>query len=329
MMKIETAKGKTEKDLARAVRVLRGGGVAAFPTETVYGLGAALAFPAAVARIFEIKRRPLWDPLIVHVADAAMARRLVRRAPPAARRLMAAFWPGPLTLILPKNNRAVPDLVTAGLPGVALRMPDHPLALRLLRRVGPVAAPSANLFGRTSPTAAAHVRRQLGGAVEFILDGGPCAVGVESTVLSLLGPRPELLRPGGLALERIEALIGPVRIPPPAARRAAAPGRHPRHYAPRTPLAFSATARPAAGKRTALLTLRPSRAAGFARRVALAPDGDLAAAAAGLYDALHRLDRGRYDRIIARPFPDRGLGRAINDRLRRAGAGHLRNRKES
>ena len=221
------------------------GGVVAFPTETVYGLGANAFDRAAVQRVFEIKNRPRFDPLIVHVADARQVRDLVRDFPAEARMLARRFWPGPLTLVLPKIDR-LPDLVTAGLPTVAIRIPNHALALALLEEVGsPVAAPSANPFGMLSPTTAEHVRDQLGDQVDVILDGGPCAVGVESTIVSFCGARPTLLRPGGIAAEDLEAVLGPLVCPSPHEPVPLAPGRLPRHYAPRTPLvALLGSARP-------------------------------------------------------------------------------------
>lgn len=251
-------------DIATAAAILRAGGLVAFPTETVYGLGANALDVRAVARIFDVKGRPRFDPLIVHVPDRAHAEALVTGFPPPAQQLADRFWPGPLTLVLPKTE-VVPDLVTAGGSTVAIRVPDHPLALALLRASGvPIAAPSANLFGRVSPTTAAHVREQLGDQIDLILDGGPCRVGVESTVLQLTsdGP-PRLLRPGGITLEELEAVLGPIdatcrvgcahqpvdtasldsagspiggHSPPCDSAPFASPGMLPQHYAPRTPL---------------------------------------------------------------------------------------------
>jgi L-threonylcarbamoyladenylate synthase len=225
-------------EIGRAVAVLRRSGLVAFPTETVYGLGADATNADAVAKIFAAKGRPATNPLIVHVADAATARRFAADWPPAASHLAEQFWPGPLTLVLAKSPCIVPA-VSAGLATVGLRVPNHPLALQLLREfAGPVAAPSANRSNRVSPTTARHVRDELGDAVDLVLDGGPCVVGIESTVLDLTGPLPMILRPGAVSREQIEAVVGPVNVVPPLASLdapAASPGQHPVHYAPRTP----------------------------------------------------------------------------------------------
>ena len=343
----------TTNPVEHAAELLRAGKLVAFPTETVYGLGANALDEAAVARIFAAKNRPTFDPLIVHVYDVAQLEQLVREIPPTARLLIDRFWPGPLTLVLPKTD-AVPDLVTAGLPTVAVRMPDHPLALELLRLADvPVAAPSANPFGAVSPTTAAHVAEQLGDRVDYILDGGACRVGVESTVLAVLlteESKPEaqakgrvakpslarqasisdlrLLRPGGVPVEAIEAVVGPVHIEPPATRTLAAsgslaqpsPGMLTRHYAPRTPLEIHASPPAVArGERVGLLTLQPQLDTDrFAAIETLSQTGDLIEAAARFFAALRRLDALQLDRIVALPIPELGLGRALNDRLRRA-----------
>jgi L-threonylcarbamoyladenylate synthase len=240
--------------------------------------------------------------------------------PPAAAELIRRFWPGPLTLVLPKRPE-VSDLVTAGLPTVGVRMPRHPLALELIRRAGvPVAAPSANPFGRTSPTKAKHVAAGLGSRVDAILDGGPCAVGVESTILSFADEVPVVLRVGGLALEEIEAAIGPVELAPATDEVPLAPGRLLRHYAPHTPLTVMDDAGALKGDaRTGLLAFRghPAEAA-FGAVEVLSRAGDLREAAAHLFAALRRLDAAGLERIVAERAPERGLGRAINDRLRRA-----------
>jgi L-threonylcarbamoyladenylate synthase len=220
-----------------AASILRSGGLIAFPTETVYGLGADATNPQAIAKIFAAKGRPGTNPLIVHAADAQVARRYATRWPDAAATLAAAFWPGPITLVLSKSSDIV-DAVTAGRGTVGLRVPDHPLALELLRAFGgPVAAPSANRSNHISPTTAQHVRDELGDAVDLILDGGPCRVGIESTVLDLSGDTPAILRPGGVSRQRIEAMIGPVRASRHVASQteaALSPGQLPVHYAPRT-----------------------------------------------------------------------------------------------
>ena len=189
-----------------------------------------------MARIFEVKRRPYFDPLIVHVAHPADLEKLVKEIPSHAKKLTERFWPGPLTVVLPKKEE-IPDIVTAGLPTVAIRMPNHPMALSLIEQADcPIAAPSANPFGYLSPTTAEHVREQLGDQVDLILDGGPCSVGVESTIVSFLEERPRLLRPGGVSLEEIESIIGKVEVSPTEESKPSAPGMLPRHYAPRTPI---------------------------------------------------------------------------------------------
>jgi len=327
----ECSKGKatTGDDVDRAAALLREGGVVAMPTETVYGLAANAFDPLAVARIFEIKRRPAFDPLIVHLANSAAVAELAQDIPAAALDAMEAFWPGPLTLVLPKRPN-VPDIVTSGLATVALRIPDHPLALALLQTVGlPLAAPSANPFGYLSPTTAAHVADQLGGAVDYILDGGSCPVGVESTILTWHSGRPVLLRAGGYPLEELERVVGRIEMrnlektDPQTAPQS--PGRLPWHYAPRTPLRLvtptAADDPPPTGARTGWIGLAPpSYPQCYDQIEALAPGGDLRQAAAGLFAALHRLDAAGLDLIVAQLVPENGLGLAINDRLRRAAA---------
>jgi L-threonylcarbamoyladenylate synthase len=310
-------------DVQAAASLIIGGGLVAFPTETVYGLGANAYDGRAVARIFEAKGRPKFDPLIVHLGDVRWLSDVVSSVTPLAQRLIEAFWPGPLTLVLPKTER-VPDLVTAGLPTVGVRMPAHELTLQLLRRANvPIAAPSANLFGQVSPTTAQHVAEQLGERIDYILDSGPCTVGVESTILDLSNDRPTLLRPGGLALEQLEAEIGPIRVTGSAAKEdepQLSPGRLLRHYATRTPLVIPDGAHSLPeGKRVGLLTLVAEPGDDrFAAVEVLSQRGDLAEAAAVLFASMRRLDAGGFDLIVARLVPEAGLGRAINDRLRRA-----------
>jgi L-threonylcarbamoyladenylate synthase len=296
-----------------AADVLRGGGLVAFPTETVYGLGADAANPAAVATIFAAKGRPATNPLIVHVTGESQARSLAADWPPAAAKLAAAFWPGPLTLVVTKAA-AVPSPVTAGGPTVALRCPAHPVAAALVREFGPVAAPSANRSGELSPTTADHVLRSLGDAVDLILDGGPCPGGLESTVVDVYGPTPRLLRPGLVTLDQLTAVVGDVVLgsavsggPMPS------PGMLTRHYAPRTALECAAT--PAEAEFLAnLYETAGLRVARYA-----VPD-DPTAAAARLYADLHALDAGGFDRIIVALPPDVENWRAIRDRLTRASA---------
>ncbi|HEY2250714.1 MAG TPA: L-threonylcarbamoyladenylate synthase [Planctomycetaceae bacterium] len=320
-----------DSEITNAAAILRGGGLVAFPTETVYGLGANALDERAVARVFEVKARPRFDPLIVHVAEMRWLGRLTTDFPPLARRLAERFWPGPLTLVLPKTS-AVPDLVTAGGLTVAIRIPDHPVALRLLRAVDlPIAAPSANPFGQISPTCAEHVREQLGPKIDLILDGGLCRVGVESTVLQLTPEGPLLLRPGGTTLEEIEGLIGKVQLPVVSQAglpgpALVSPGTLAQHYAPRTALVLRTGEMASAGKaeldlgwRVGLLAFRASDDdARFDRVEVLSRTGDLREAAANLFAALRRLDAAGLDLIVAEKCPDIGLGRALNDRLRRA-----------
>ncbi len=310
--------------IQKAAAILRDGGIVAFPTETVYGLGAVIFDEIAVARIFEAKQRPRFDPLIVHIADTEQLSQLVTDIPSIAKALIERFWPGPLTLIVPKSA-AVPDLVTSGLPSLAVRMPDHPLARELIRQTGsPLAAPSANAFGHTSPTKAEHVRSSLGNSVDYILDGGPSAVGIESTIVALLRDPPELLRPGGLEAETIEAVTGPLRRPCAAVSGPLhAPGMLSHHYAPRTPFRLQANLEPprtGSIRAGALAFQCVPDSSRFVAVEILSTSGNLREAAANLFSAMHRLDGYSLDIIIAERVPERGLGLAINDRLTRAAA---------
>lgn len=310
----ETARlDDSPEGIARAAALLRAGELVSFPTETVYGLGADATNDRAVARIFEAKGRPRFNPLIVHLPDLD-AVQAVAVLEGDARRLAEAFWPGPLTLVLPRRDAAgVSRLVSAGLATVAVRVPDHALARALLAATGrPVAAPSANPSGRISPTEADHVLAGLSGRIAAVLDGGPCPVGVESTIVGF-DPAPVLLRPGGLPAEAIEACLGA-----PLAMRAedgpvTAPGQLVSHYAPRAPVRLDAAAA-AAGERL----LGFGHVAGA--DLNLSPSGDLVEAAANLFHHLHALDLAGGGPIAVSPIPDHGLGRAINDRLRRAAA---------
>ncbi len=349
------------KDIQNAGRVIREGGLVAMPTETVYGLGANALDATAVAKVFASKARPSFDPLIVHVADADAAWALVdldqlpehQRQLPGA--LAEAFWPGPLTLVLPRrkaggpeHKRAdqkkgtvplfsvisggggIPGIVTSGLETVGVRVPRHPVAMGLIRAAGvPIAAPSANRFGGISPTRAEHVTVDC----DMVLDGGPCATGVESTVVGFDGtstPGVVVLRLGGTSFEAIEAVVsglagsGGVVVAKPG-EKIASPGMLDRHYAPRTPMRLVKKLQdldPASlgNRRVGVLSLRgeQGRGMGFAAAEVLSATGDLTAAAAQLFDAMHRLDAARLDLIVAEAVPEQGLGRAINDRLRRA-----------
>jgi L-threonylcarbamoyladenylate synthase len=304
-----------------AARLIREGELVAFPTETVYGLGGDATNERAVAKIFEAKGRPQFNPLISHVLDAGEAGRLVRWNE-TADKLAARFWPGPLTLVLPRaKNSPIALLATAGLDTAAIRAPAHPMAQALIRAAGrPIAAPSANRSGSVSPTRAEHVAESLGDRVKLILDGGPCEVGLESTVLDLTTATPTLLRPGGATREAIEAVIGSVAlsdaIPSGDAARKS-PGQLDSHYAPARPVRLNATS--VAGDE-ALLAFGPRPPAGARQVLNLSPDGDLTEAAANLFAHLRALDRPANTRIAVMPIPQTGLGLAINDRLRRAAA---------
>jgi L-threonylcarbamoyladenylate synthase len=312
--------------IAEAARTLAAGGLVAFPTETVYGLGADATNGQAVARLYAAKGRPSFNPLIAHVTDAGAARRLAR-FDDNAERLAAALWPGPLTLVMPKTHDCpVAELATAGLDTIAVRVPDHPVARALITAVGrPLVAPSANRSGHVSPTSAAHVAADLGGSIDLIVDGGPTRVGVESTIIACLAEQPVLLRPGGIARTAIEQILGgAVGAPGPALSDAPpAPGMLASHYAPRTRLRLDADA-VAPGE--ALLAFGPDLPRGASQAVAvfnLSPGGDLVEAAANLFAHLRALDRSGATAIAAMPVPPEGLGEAINDRLARAASPQL------
>ncbi len=315
-----------EAAVAAAARTLAEGGLVAFPTETVYGLGADATNPAAVARIYQAKGRPAFNPLIAHVGDVAAARQIAR-FDASAIALAEAFWPGPLTLVLPKTeNCAVADLATAGLDTVAIRIPAHPVAREILRVFGgPVVAPSANISGHVSPTTAAHVQSDLAGRIELIVDGGPVAVGVESTVVGCFDA-PMLLRPGGVPRVEIERVLGRTLAQPPAdagtdSVQPLAPGMLTSHYAPRARVRLNAQ-RLEPGE--ALLAFGLGAISGIdAASVVmnLSERGDLAEAAANLFGHLRALDGKGVRTIAVMPIPNEGLGEAINDRLRRAAVG--------
>jgi L-threonylcarbamoyladenylate synthase len=327
-------------EIARAADCLRRGGLVAFPTETVYGLGVHALDADAVQKLFEAKGRPANDPLIVHVAEFADIAPLVSAMPDAAAMLAARFWPGPLTLVLPRSG-AIPPAVTAGLETVAVRIPAHPVAHALLHAARiPIAAPSANLFSRPSPTRAAHVLADLNGKIDMVVDAGAADVGLESTVLDVTVSPPLVLRPGAVALETLQSVLPAVRIASAADYRAAlhSPGLLPKHYAPRAPMtlfqgdpaaardAMTALARTAisAGQRVGVIATAGDRRALDGLQVVIAelgPDENAERAAAKLYAALRELDAAQVDIILAREAPRRdGLWRALGDRLRRASA---------
>lgn len=306
-------------ELAAAAAALRRGELVGMPTETVYGLAANALDEQAVLRVFSAKGRPRFDPLIVHVASAEQAWTVAE--PSARARRLAALWPGPLTLILPRRA-GISDLVTSGLDSVGVRVPDHPQALALIRAAGvPLAAPSANVFGRISPTTAEHVREQLGAAIAGVLDGGPCRVGVESTVLRP-DPFPVILRPGGATRATLEACLGETVSVAGRAERAdhlprEAPGLLASHYAPRVPLTLRGDAPWPTDSRIGRLAYRNAPPPGGPTEI-LAEDGDLARAASRLFAALRRLDASGVEAIVAELVDADGLGLAIDDRLRRA-----------
>jgi len=282
-------------EIEKAAELLRTGRLVAFPTETVYGLGANALDEAAVRRIFEAKGRPYSSPLIVHVASIEMARGLASEWSENAERLAMRFWPGPLTIIVPKSFR-VPDMVTAGLPSVGLRIPAHPMARALIEAAQiPIAAPSANRFTELSPTMAEHVQE---GLADMVLDGGPCTVGIESTVISLAGPTPRILRPGMITQTEIEQVIGPVQL----GGGVESPGQHPRHYSPRTPIILGYPPTEGCGRHLSLAKM-PRDASSYAER---------------LYRVLHELDQQGYDWISIELPPDTPQWAGIRDRLTRA-----------
>ncbi|MDE2445509.1 MAG: threonylcarbamoyl-AMP synthase [Alphaproteobacteria bacterium] len=301
-----------ERDISKAADLLLAGKLVAFPTETVYGLGGLATDDAAVAKIYAAKGRPQFNPLIAHVADVDAAFALGEFSADALK-LAARFWPGPLTLVVPRwSSCDVSLLASAGLPSLALRVPKHPLALELLRAVGkPVVAPSANPSGSISPTTAQHVRDGLGHKISMVLDGGPCAVGVESTVVSFLDGQARLLRPGGLARQEIEAALGYALLEPKSGPLHS-PGQLESHYAPRALMRLNATA-PEAGE--VFLGFGP-----FSSPHSLSTSGDVVEAAANLFRMLHELDATGAAHIAVAPIPIHGLGEAINDRLKRAAA---------
>jgi len=309
-----------------AGRIIKTGGLVAFPTETVYGLGCDAMNADAAAKVFEAKQRPQFDPLIVHIADLKQLKMVVGSLPALGQQLMEAFWPGPLTLVLPKQP-AIPDLITAGLSTVAVRMPNHSVAQTLIREAGtPIAAPSANPFGYVSPTTAQHVADGLGNTVDLILDDGPCPVGVESTIVSLAGPQPELLRPGSITIEQLSTVIGAIHQTATVNHKPIAPGQLSRHYATRTPLTILASAgiRPILKDDERVGLLIHSQASDTDNRFAavevLSATGDLREIARHLFATLRRMDSLGLDRIYAEPCQEEGLGVAIMDRLRRCAA---------
>ena len=309
-------------DIGKAARLLKEGQLVAIPTETVYGLAGNALNLEAVAAIFTVKNRPRFDPLIVHVLDLEQAARYTLTVPPKAKLLAEAYWPGPLTLLMPKNEH-VPDLVTAGMPDVGLRAPAHPLTRQLLASLPfPLAAPSANPFGYISPTQPSHVNEQLGDRIAYILDGGICAVGIESTVVGFPdGTTPVVYRMGGLSIEKLEAVAGPVEVKTHSSSDPRSPGQLRSHYAPAKKMIvgdLEVLLQEHASSRVGVLSFRTDY--GMPHQVILSEKGEIEEAAKNLFGALHTLEKLPVDTILAELVPEQGLGMAINDRLRRAAA---------
>ncbi len=312
---------ETGTDILKAKMLLEAGELVAIPTETVYGLAANALNPLAVTKIFEVKNRPRFDPLIVHVPDLEAAGAYVESIPEKARLLASRFWPGPVTLLL-KKKPVVPDLVTSGLDTVGIRCPDHALTHALLKSLSfPLAAPSANPFGYVSPTRPEHVEDQLGSKIAYILDGGICEVGIESTIIGFDGDYPVVYRLGGLSLESIEFIIGKVVLEPHSVSDPRTPGQLKSHYAPRKKVVI--------GKIEELLQEYPAHCTGLLtfqqdfnspNQFILSPSGTLEEAAQNLFKALRAFDQMDVDIVLAELVPDTGIGRAINDRLKRAAA---------
>lgn len=311
------------QDLDKALHLLESGELVAIPTETVYGLAANALNSRAVAKIFEAKNRPSFDPLIVHVASMQHARKYTTEFPLQAEALARRFWPGPLTLLLPKTTE-IPDLVTAGLDRVGLRCPAHPLTISLLAHAPfPLAAPSANPFGYISPTTAQHVQDQLGDKVSYIIDGGPSRVGIESTIVGWENNEPVIYRLGGISTEQIESVVGAVLVKPHSTSHPQAPGQLTSHYAPCKPFLLGELKSLAIAnqhKRLGILSWKGFDSISESTQLVLSPNGDLTEAAHHLFSMMRTLDESPVEVVIAEEVPDQGLGRAINDRLRRAAA---------
>lgn len=310
------------KNILKAAELIKGGNLVAFPTETVYGLGADGLNPLAAAKIFEAKRRPTFNPLILHISNLEQLEKISESDNPNIKKLIDKFWPGPLTLVLPKKD-IVPDIVTAGNETVAIRMPNHPTALELIDLVGnPIAAPSANTFGRLSPTTAQHVVNQLGNKVDLILDGGTCTVGIESTIIAILENRAILLRPGGTAAEDIEIIIGPLdKDINTSSSQPISPGQLPYHYAPKIPIHFMsnmAKEKFDPGRKGLLLFTDKKVNYSFKIIRVLTHNSDLREAAANLFSYLHEMESTGIDEIYVERVPEVGLGIAIMDRLKKA-----------
>lgn len=315
---------ETGRDIQKAVDFLKAGDVVGIPTETVYGLAGNAFDPQVVTCIFEIKNRPSFDPLIVHTHDIEKVHGFVHSLPPKALQLAQTFWPGPLTLLLPRTA-AIPDLVTSGLGTVAVRIPNHPLTLELLSKLDfPLAAPSANPFGYVSPTQPAHVNEQLGEKIPYVLDGGMCTIGVESTIVGFEQEQPVIYRLGGIPVEAIEQTIGSVVVQPRSGPNPNAPGMLKSHYAPEKKVIIgdiSQLLKDHSPDEVGIISLQTSfPAIAPDRQIILSEKGDLSEAAQHLFFALREMDKLPVQYILTSYVPDAGLGRAINDRLRRAAA---------
>lgn len=310
-------------DIEAAAKILENGNLVAIPTETVYGLAANIYDEAAVKKIFDLKQRPLFNPLIVHIHSVSQLSEIAKNIPDKAMQLADAFWPGAITLVLKKQDR-IPDIITAGKDSVAVRMPNHPVSLALLRRLDfPLAAPSANPFGCISPTRAVHVQEYFGDTLEMVLDGGDCEDGIESTIIGFEEDEAVLYRLGAIAMEDIEAVIGQVVVRNRNESSPEAPGMLLRHYAPMTKTILVQNVAEAIasypGKKIGLLLFSTNlNTENSLHQELLSTKGDLKEAASKLYAAMHQLDRLELDLIIAERLPDYGLGKSMNDRLQRA-----------
>jgi len=314
-------KEQIRDQIKSAAAIIRGGGLVAFPTETVYGLGADGLNPVAVAKIFEVKNRPTFNPLILHIENKDRLYTVCEIPSEKVNDLIEEFWPGPLTLVLPKKPN-VPEIVTGGLNTVAVRMPDNLIALELIKESGtPIAAPSANLFGQLSPTRAGHVQKQFGDKIDMILDGGKCSVGIESTILLIEQEEITLLRPGGIPLESIREVIGEIKLYPKKSDRPNAPGQLAFHYSPQTPilmLTVENIEKYKDEKIGAIFFKGNDSKFNFIKEIILSPAGSLSEAAANLFSTLHKLDDLQLDCILIEPFPQEGLGVALMDRIQKA-----------
>ena len=310
-------------DLNQVKTALINGDIIALPTETVYGLAANIYLDSALEKVFKLKKRPSHNPLIIHISNAGILEQIAKNIPAKARELANVFWPGPLTLVLEKQDQ-IPNRITAGKPTVAVRVPNHPIALQLLESLNfPLAAPSANPFGSLSPTSAKHVALYFKEEINFILDGGPCFCGLESTIIGFENDKPILYRHGAISIEEIEKIIGPIKIKNQNSKNPSAPGMLTRHYAPKTQIQINEDISLALAqnpdKKIGVLSFKKNKKIKTEiHQEVLSISGDLNEASKNLYAALHRLDQMNLDLIISSFFPEKGLGKTINDRLKRA-----------